>query len=159
MKRTGITIAAALLALALPGIATAQHDHGGHAIPAPRAEQKDQIFVSYEKARQALINGSLPNVQKAAKAVGAAARRADQLKLAELAMTLEKAEDLESARVAFGVMSDEAIKYLRETRSRGDKPVVAYCAMEKKSGLQPGGDIGNPYVDASMRKCGEITRR
>ena len=41
-------------------------------------------------------------------------------------------------------------------RVGGDKPVVAYCSMEKKSWLQPKGAITNPYVDAAMRACGEV---
>jgi hypothetical protein len=38
----------------------------------------------------------------------------------------------------------------------GDRPAVAYCSMEKKSWLQPRGEITNPYVAAPMRACGEF---
>lgn len=114
----------------------------------------DHIFVSYEEARQALIKGSIPDVQKAAQHIADSAHRADQLAISEKAAALEKAEDLKAARLAFAALSDEVIKY-REARCC-ERPAVAYCSMEKKSWLQPTGEIGNPYVDASMRKCGEI---
>jgi hypothetical protein len=54
-------------------------------------------------------------------------------------------------------VSDEVIKY-RESRCC-KRPIVVYCSMEKKSWLQPEGQISNPYVDASMRKCGEIKQQ
>ena len=115
------------------------------------------VFTSYESARQALIRGSVAEVKTAAKQLGAEARTAKAPKVAELAAALERAADLKAARVAFASLSDEMIKY-RQTRS-GKRPVVAYCDMERKSWLQPDGEIGNPYVDAGMRKCGEIKAR
>lgn len=114
----------------------------------------DHIFMSYEEARQALIKGSIADVQKAAKHIAVSAHSADQHKISEKAAALEKAKDLKAARLAFATLSDEVIKY-RETRCC-ERPAVTYCSMEKKSWLQPAGEIGNPYVEASMRKCGEI---
>jgi len=112
------------------------------------------IFANYEGARQALLKASVTDVRKAAKQVTAAAHGANQHAIAEKAVALEKSSDLASARKAFAALSDDIIKY-RSTVS-GDKPVVAYCSMEKKSWLQPRGTIGNPYVAASMSTCGEI---
>ena len=112
------------------------------------------LFVSYESARQALLKESVPDVQKAAKQIGAAAHGAGQHGIAAKAADLEKAADLKNARVAFAALSDEVITY-RATVG-GEKPVVAYCSMEKKSWLQPKGAITNPYVDAGMRACGEV---
>ena len=161
MKRLAITCAT-LIALALPLTAYAQHGQHGmqhgtkhHDAAMEQSEQKDHIFVSYEEARQALIKQSLPDLQTAAKHIGVAAHSADQNKIAELAANLEKAADIKAARTAFAALSDEVIKY-RKDRCCGDKPAVVYCSMEKKSWLQPGGEIGNPYVDAAMRKCGEV---
>lgn len=139
MKRISITLAAALFSIALPLAA----------VP-----QQDPVFVSYEAARQALIKGSVPDVKKAARHVSVSARSAAQHNLVALAATMEKAADLKAARAAFAAVSEEVIRY-RESR-RSNRPVVAYCSMEKKSWLQPEGEIGNPYVDASMRRCGEI---
>lgn len=123
-------------------------------LPASAFADTDHIFRSYEEARQALIKGSIPDIQKAAKHIAVSAHSADQHAIAEKAAALEKENDLESARLAFAALTEEVIKY-RETRCC-DRPAVAYCSMEKKSWLQPAGEIGNPYVDASMRKCGEI---
>jgi hypothetical protein len=163
MKRITVAAITAFVAIAFPFAVFAQHDHGMHAMPKAKPKPKvmatanldDRIFVTYEQAREALITESLPKLRKAAKHIGASARQADEQKLSELAETLEKAPDIKAARVAFAALSDGAIKY-RETRCCGDKPVVVYCSMKKQSWLQPAGEIGNPYVDASMRKCGEI---
>lgn len=156
MKRTHIAVAATLFALALPFTAAAQHDHGSMN-PAPRPARRaaqDPIFVTYEQGRQALIQGSLPRVKGAAAALGQAARDVRQAKLAELATTLERAADLGAAREVFAALSDEAIRY--RSSARDPRPNVVWCAMEKKSWMQPKGKIGNPYVDASMRTCGEL---
>ncbi len=156
MKRAYITIAATLFALALPFTAAAQHDHGSMN-PAPRPARRaaqDPIFVTYEQARQALIQGSLPRVKDAAAALGQAARDVRQRRLAELAATLEEASDLGAARVAFAAVSDQAIRY--RSSAKDQRPTVVWCAMEKKSWMQPKGTIGNPYVDASMRACGAL---
>ena len=47
----------------------------------------------------------------------------------------------------------------RNATSEEPRPVVAYCSMAKHSWLQPKGEIENPYFDASMRACGEVTQR
>ncbi|MFA6958717.1 MAG: hypothetical protein WC538_22845 [Thermoanaerobaculia bacterium] len=123
--------------------------------PSALAVGSDRIFTSYEEGRQALIKGSIPDIQKTAKQIAVAA--AGQPLIKEKAATLGGAVDLKAARQAFAALSDEVIKY-RKTRG-GAKPVVAYCSMEKKSWLQPEGKIGNPYVGESMRSCGEITTK
>jgi hypothetical protein len=156
MKRL-TTLAAILFSFALPLSAAAQHDHHADHHSATKAEQSDPVFAAYEDARQALMKGSLADLKTAARRIGAASHAAGQHKLMELAGDLEDAADLKTARSAFAALSSEAIKY-RETRCC-EKPVVAYCSMEKKSWLQPAGEIGNPYVDPSMKKCGEIKQK
>ena len=135
MKRT-LILAVTLVALALPAFAA----------------QPDAIFTRYEEARQALLGGSIPAVQKAAQALATTA--AKQPAIAQKANALAKAADLTAARTAFAALSDEVIKY--HSTVKGERPVVAYCSMVKKSWLQPAGEIGNPYVSAGMRTCGEI---
>jgi HPt (histidine-containing phosphotransfer) domain-containing protein len=112
------------------------------------------VFDSYESARQALLKESIAGIQNAAKQVGTAAKGAGQTAIAARATELQQAADVTKARAAFAALSDEVIKY-RSTVS-GDKPVVAYCSMAKKSWLQPKGAISNPYYGANMRACGEI---
>jgi hypothetical protein len=121
------------------------------------AAPPDAIFDRYETARQALLKESLPAVQTAAKELGAAARSADQPKLATVATTVADAADLKAARAAFGKLSDEMIAYRKD--AKGDKPVVAYCPMVQQSWLQPAGEIGNPYADAAMRGCGVVKEK
>lgn len=156
MKRLTVVCATAI-ALALPLAAYAQHDHGMHhgAMQMAKTEEKDQIFVAYEHARQALLNESISDLKAAAHHIGIVAVDAGQTRIAEQAAGLERATGIKSARTAFAALSDEVIKY-RGSRCCGAKPVVVYCSMEKKSWLQPAGEIGNPYLEASMRKCGEV---
>jgi hypothetical protein len=157
MKTTAITIATTLLAFVLPLAAAAQHHHGMHADTksGKPATANDPVFTAYEEVRQALIAGEVPDIRKATGRLGSAAKNAGQHQLAALAADLEDAGDLTTAREAFAAVSKEAVKY-RESRCC-DRPAVAYCSMEDKEWMQPDGEIGNPYVDAAMRKCGKIT--
>jgi hypothetical protein len=150
-----IGITATLFALALPFTAAAQHHHGMHTDQAPTSKAaQNPIFVAYEEGRQALIEESLPQVRDAADDLAQAARAARESKLAKLAAKLAGAADMSEAREAFAAVSDEAIRY--RSSANGARPTVIWCEMEKKSWMQPGGKIGNPYVDESMRTCGEI---
>ena len=147
-----------LLALTVPVVATAQHDgHMGHRTSTAENDQTDRIFMSYEAARQALVNGSLADLQAAARDIGLAAESAGQPAVAGRATALGKAAELKTAREAFASLSEEVIKY-RQTRCC-DRPAVVYCAMEKKSWLQPEGvPISNPYLEGSMRTCGQLVK-
>src|SRR5512144_3068682 len=107
------------------------------------------VFTQYESARQALLKESVADVQKAATQLTTAAHGAGQHALAAKSAELEKAANITKAREAFGALSEEVIKYRASVS--GEKPVVAYCSMAKKSWLQPKGAISNPYFDASMR--------
>jgi hypothetical protein len=121
------------------------------------AAKPDPIFTRYEAVRQALLKDSLPAVKTASKELADAAKPANQPKLVTLATNVEKAADLKAARTAFGALSVEMIAYRKTIE--GDKPVVAYCPMYQQSWLQPAGEIGNPYADASMRICGVIKEK
>ena len=147
-----------LLVLGVPAIAIAQHEgHMGTMTAPAQKSAPDRVFMSYEEARQAFLKESLSGVQRAARHIGLAAESADQRAIAGHAVTLEKAADLKTAREAFASLSEAVIKY-RQSRCC-ERPVVAYCSMEKKSWLQPTGmPISNPYLDVSMRKCGEFVK-
>ncbi len=112
------------------------------------------IFSNYENARQALLKSSVPDVQSSARQLAAAARAEKQPAIAAKAGAVAAAKDMASARTAFAALSDEMIRF--RAGASGDRPAVAYCPMEKKSWLQPKGEITNPYVGPSMRGCGEI---
>jgi hypothetical protein len=111
------------------------------------------LFSRYEAVRQALLKGSLADVQKNAAALAAQAKTAKQAEVAAKAEAVAKSADLAAARTAFGPLSEEMVK-VREAAS-GDRPSVYYCPMVKKSWLQPKGEVGNPY-DSAMEKCGML---
>ena len=123
-------------------------------IAMPLMAAQTKIYSAYESTRQALLNGSVPQIQLTAKQLALAARAGKQETIAAKADAVSAARDLATAKSAFAALSDEVIR-LRAADS-GDRPVVVYCSMEKKSWLQPKGAINNPYVAASMRSCGEI---
>ena len=114
------------------------------------------LFDRYETVRQALLSGSLDDIQRTANDLADTASASRQRRIAERSAALATAADLKSARDSFAMLSEEVI-YYRDGRS-GPRPVVVYCSMEKKSWLQPKGAITNPYLDESMRSCGEVRK-
>lgn len=121
---------------------------------APAAATSSPILLNYENARLSLIDGSLADVQVAAKRITNAADRAGQRSLGDDAANLADARDLAAARRAFATLSEKVIDYHRTHPAEG--VAVAYCSLEKKSWLQPIGRIGNPYAGSDMRQCGEF---
>ena len=69
---------------------------------------------------------------------------------------LAKAESIEAARSAFHELSMPLVRW-REGVAVNSRPSVAYCPMHKKSWLQPGEKIGNPY--GGMPGCGKIVSK
>ncbi len=173
MKRFSLISAlVVIVAFSAPVFAGQGHDHpkaGTSATPF------DTITMHYEAIYNALVGDSIEGIAPHAEAIAAAAKsvsenfsahkagvtdaNADQCQkilpmISEAATTLATAEDLSSARDAFGDMSRPLVQY-REMVS-GEKPKVAYCPMAKKPWLQEGSTIGNPYYGASMLRCGSI---
>ena len=66
---------------------------------------------------------------------------------------MAKAKSLEPARSAFYDLSKALVRW-REGVVAEIRPSVAYCSMYKRSWLQPGMEIGNPY--GGMPGCGRI---
>jgi len=112
------------------------------------------LFPSYESTRQALMTQNVPKIQSAAAALAKDARAAKQDAVAAKADALAKAASFPAAKSAFAALSDEMVHYRTAMKAR--EPIVVYCSMEKKSWLQPTGTVVNPYVDPSMRSCGEV---
>jgi hypothetical protein len=127
------------------------------ALTTPLFANETKIYSSYEKVRQALLKNAIPDVQKSATALASVARSEKQEAIAVQAETLAEATNVASARKVFAALSDDVIKF----RAAGccERPSVAYCSMEKKSWLQPAGaPISNPYLNGSMRTCGQIVK-
>ena len=123
----------------------------------PLFANETKIYSSYERVRQALLKNAIPDIQKSATALASVARSEKQEAIAVQAETLAEATNVASARKVFAALSDDVIKF----RAAGccERPAVVYCSMEKKSWLQPAGaPIANPYLDGSMRTCGQIVK-
>lgn len=73
---------------------------------------------------------------------------------------VEAATDLKTARDAFGALSDAVIAAARaEGWAQLPDVKVAYCPMVKRSWLQTGDKIRNPYYGSKMLECGEFKKR
>jgi hypothetical protein len=72
------------------------------------------------------------------------------------AEAMASADTLEQARDAFYALSVPLVRW-QEGRPEDDRPSVAYCSMYRRSWLQPGEEIGNPY--GGMPRCGSIVSR
>jgi hypothetical protein len=82
-----------------------------------------------------------------------------QAKLEEMivaADAIAAAKSLEEARDGFYTLTKPMVRW-REGLAQGDRPAVAYCPMHKRSWLQPGEEIGNPY--GGMPRCGSIVSK
>lgn len=170
MRSTGITLTftlalVALISFAPPTVAEAGDGGAGGAFRA--------LLEPYEGARVALVadrlevarqhGGELRRVldgiagELTAERAGVSAEeladvRASLPELEAAAGELAAATDLETARDAFYALTKPLVRW---RQAAGEGPEVAYCPMKKRSWLQPGGEIGNPYYGRSMADCGE----
>ena len=164
MNRTTVMTLVALVMLV--GITAAEANSAFH-----------DISVHYEAIRQSLMNDSTDGVIEHAAAMQAAARQleadfsaraagveADDSaavqellpEIIERSGRLSAAKDLQSVRTEFAELTKPLTRY--HALVQGDRPVVAYCPMEKKAWLQPDEQIGNPYAPHMLR-CGDVVAR
>ena len=136
-----------------------------------------EISAHYEAIRQSLMNDSTNGVIEHAMAIQGTARKleadfsaaaagvqADDAaavqallpEIIERSGQLAEAKGLKSVRAEFAELTKPLTRY--HALVRGERPVVAYCPMEKKAWLQPDEPIGNPY-DPSMLRCGNVVAR
>ena len=74
--------------------------------------------------------------------------------IATAAREIKSAEALDAVRAAFFELSKPLGRYRRLTGDLDSK--VAYCPMVKKAWVQPGDEVGNPYLGTEMPNCGQI---
>jgi hypothetical protein len=80
--------------------------------------------------------------------------------IAKAVGAVEAAADLKAAREAFGPLSDAVIAAAKAAGWADLRDVkVAYCPMAKRSWLQKGDRIRNPYYGSTMLECGEFKTR
>ena len=137
----------------------------------------DAVMEHYEPIRLALIGDSMDGVNSHGRAIAAELRALEadfspqragatgeaaaviKDKLPDMiiaADAIANAKSLEAARDGLYELSKPMVRW-REGVSQGDRPAVAYCPMHKRSWLQPGEEIGNPY--GGMPRCGNIVSK
>ncbi len=128
-------------------------------VPALAADIPKPALDSYLALQTALAADSLPDAQKAAAAFVTQAERLGPAlaKTIAPAKAVSGATGIKDARTAFGELSD-AMLALAGDGTGGKDVRVAYCPMAKKSWLQTGSEIANPYYGASMLRCGSFTK-
>ena len=125
------------------------------AVPASAAVA-DGLAAPYLHIQVALANDSTDGVAEAARTIAAeAAGMGEQAAaIGATAEALAAATDLQSARDAFGSLSDALITYGREV-GFGELR-LAYCPMVDKEWLQATSEIRNPFYGSMMLTCGEF---
>ncbi len=129
----------------------------------------DQLLAAYSKVATALAADQFDAaawlaLQQQAAAVAAAPEVMVQQPAAELALTLQqRANDLESMRVAFKQVSSAALRLFESARPRAagagaTKLFVQHCPMAEADWLQLDAATRNPYYGSSMLDCGAVRR-
>ena len=106
------------------------------------SDQDKQFLTAYGKAHDALVADDLASVKKAA------------VDLGPDGADLSKSKSLDEARVAFGKLSDQAVKLAAGQSGY----YVAHCPMKNKDWVQTSTTIANPYGGKEMISCGEIKK-
>ena len=147
-------------------------------VPAAETEESNtylDVSKHYEAMRLALVEDSLAGVREHAAGIeesvelrlgdlqaDLAGVAPDQLEecralLPEIAAAAGKVAsgaDLDAVRAAFFELSKPLGRY---RKLAGDlESRVMFCPMAKKAWIQPGDEVGNPYLGAEMPTCGQI---
>ncbi len=111
---------------------------------------------AYLRVQAALADDKLEGVAADSRVIAAEAQKLgkDGAAMDRSAQALGTAGDLGAARVAFGELSDAIVAHVRPDGSGGLR--LAYCPMVRKSWLQTGDTIRNPYYGHQMLSCGEF---
>ncbi len=124
-----------------------------------RADQSVSAMLDpYFRIQEALVADKTDTVKADAETMAKAAGEmgADGTSIKEAAAELQATSNLADARLAFGKLSAAVIEYSERTKvSPGGDVVTMYCPMVKKSWLQKGEAVKNPYFGKAMPGCGE----
>jgi hypothetical protein len=122
----------------------------------------DGVLAPYLRIQAQLANDTSDTVRADAEAMASAAAALGTAgaPIAVAARELSSADGLAAVREAFGKVSDAVMAYVDATQvSVGVDTARAYCPMIKKSWLQKGDAIRNPYFGKGMLGCGVIKKR
>ena len=126
--------------------------------PAP-AEVSRAVVDPYLKIQTALVHDSVDGLALSAEEIAIAVRTlgAGAEPIGAAATGLAGATGLADARAKFGVLSEAMDSYRKEAGLVWPEGVrLAYCPMVKKSWLQRGTRIANPYFGTEMPTCGSF---
>ncbi len=97
------------------------------------------------------IKDNATAIAKQAEALGEAGKP-----ISAAADSLGASSTLAAARTAFGQLSEAVIAYAEHAKANPGADVnTMYCPMVKKSWMQKGEPVRNPYLGKSMVDCGE----
>ncbi len=143
----------------LPGTATVAATPAGR--PAPRSADVAALLDAYLRIQAALAEDRFDAVPDGALAIANLT-----VKIGSPAAAVKvgvnpfaQAADLRAAREAFGALSDAVIAFVRSAGALPDGINAAYCPMARKSWLQRGTAIRNPYYGKAMGDCGQLRIR
>jgi hypothetical protein len=125
------------------------------------ADVAANLVAPYLRIQVALADDALATVKADAALIAAEADTLGEAgkPLKAAATEVGGAADLNAARAAFGRLSDALVKFAEGSHPPlGADLNVAYCPMVKKSWVQKGTPIVNPYGGKQMRSCGEIVK-
>jgi hypothetical protein len=150
---------------------------GGIALATTAEEMNvyQEVSRHYEAIRLALLEDSLEGVSGHAESIeqsmttlaadfqagrcGVASDRAEECEellpeISAAAQQIVKGNGLDEIRAAFFELSKPLGRYRKLTGDLDTK--VMFCPMAKKAWVQPGDEIGNPYLGAEMPGCGQV---
>ena len=125
------------------------------------SEALKAIVESYVTIQSQLAADKIDGVKAPSRAIATQAATIGKggPELVKAAGDLEKASDIQSARTAFGALTDAV---MAAGNAEGWKDVegvrLAFCPMVNKSWLQKDAQIRNPYYGSGMLTCGEFKK-
>jgi len=125
----------------------------------PGSQMPASIIDPYLNIQTALAQDRVDEVRASAGEIATAATSlgAPAMKIDTAALQLASATELADAREKFGTLTDAVVTYMDGERLKAPDGVRrAYCPMARKSWLQKGDTLANPYYGTAMPTCGEF---
>jgi hypothetical protein len=122
------------------------------------ANELTQIVNSYLEIQAQLAQDKTNDIRKPARAIAVEAEKmgTSGSAIGSAARAVETARDLETAREAFGTLTDAVIEAGKAAGWKDVSAKLAFCPMANKSWLQKEEEIRNPYYGSQMLTCGEF---
>ena len=150
--KISLLILALTAAACTPAPGTSSTPAAGSRLPASIVDPYLDIQTALAQDRADEVRAKAGEIATAATALGAPAMKIDTA-----AVQLAASGDVEDARRKFGTLSDAVFAYMDGLHLKAPDGVrTAYCPMAKKSWLQKGDTLANPYYGTSMPTCGEF---